>query len=86
MSRTTKSPRRVLGFAHVIGVGAFSKYRHKCSPKTFTQPHLFAYLVLKEFLRLDYRKPAALLHDARELGAMFASGVPDFSTLQKASE
>lgn len=52
MSTTTKSPRRVLAFAYLIGLATFRDYAHKFSPKKFTQPQLFACLVLKEFLRL----------------------------------
>lgn len=87
MSTTTKSPRRVLEFAHAIGVGALAKYSHRFSPKKFTQPQLFACLVLKEFLRLDYRKLAALLHDAPELGAAIElKSVPHFTAFQKAAD
>ena len=87
MSSTTKSPRRVLEFAHAIGVGALAKYSHKFSPQKFTQPQLFACLVLKEFLRLDYRKLAALLHDAPELGATIElKSVPHFTAFQKAAD
>lgn len=87
MSTTTKSPRRVLEFAHAIGVGALAKYSHKFSPKKFTQPQLFACLVLKEFLRLDYRKLAALLRDVPELGATIElKSVPHFTAFQKAAD
>ena len=87
MSSTTKSPRRVLEFAHAIGVGALAKYSHKFSPQKFTQPQLFACWVLKEFLRLDYRKLAALLHDAPELGATIEfQSVPHLTTYQKAAD
>lgn len=87
MSRTTKSPRRVLEFAHAIGVGALAKYSHKFSPKKFTQPQLFACLVLKEFLRLDYRKLAAVLRDAPQLGAAIdLKSVPHFTAFQKAAD
>ena len=87
MSTTTKSPRRVLEFAHAIGVGALAKYSHKFSPKKFTQPQLFACLVLKEFLRLDYRKLAGLLRDVPELGATIElKSVPHFTAFQKAAD
>lgn len=77
----------MLEFAHAIGVGAPAKYSHKLSPKKFTQPQLFACSVLKEFLRLDYRKLAALLHDAPELGATIElKSVPHFTAFQKAAE
>jgi hypothetical protein len=83
---TTKSPRRVLIFAHVIARWALPLYAHKYSPKTFTQPQLFACLVLKEFLRLDYRKLAALLRDCPNLcAAIQLKKVPHYTTFQKAA-
>lgn len=87
MSATTKSPRRVLLFAHLVGRLAFRDYAHKYSPKKFTQPQLFACLVLKEFLRLDYRKLAALMRDCRDLAAAIdLRGAPHFTTFQKAAD
>ena len=62
------------------------KYWHPCAPKKFTPPQLFACLVLKEFLRLDYRKLSALLQDAPSLTATIGlAEVPHFTTVQKAS-
>ena len=85
--RTTKSPVRVLVFAYVAGKFALPVYSHRCSPKTFTQPQLFACLVLKEFLRLDYRKLAALLTDTPDLcKTIELSKVPHFTTFQKAAQ
>ena len=84
---TSKSPRRVLVFAYVTGKFALPLYSHRCSPKTFTQPQLFACLVLKEFLKLDYRKLAALLVDTSDLcRAINLSKVPHFTTFQKAAQ
>jgi hypothetical protein len=61
-------------------------YAHACSPKKFTQPQLFACLALKEFLRLDYRKLSAVLHDAPTLAAAIGlCEVPHFTTFQKAA-
>jgi hypothetical protein len=45
----------------------FPTYWHRYAPRKFTVPQLFACLVLKEFLRLDYRKLSALLKDAPSL-------------------
>src|SRR5258708_1462883 len=59
--RTSKSPVRILKTALAIGSRTFRLYSHRCSPKTFTQPQLFAFLVLKEAMKLDYRGVAALL-------------------------
>jgi hypothetical protein len=64
---TSKSPQAVLRVAHRIGRQQLRAYAHRFSPKKFTQPQLFACLVLKEFLCLDYRKLSALLEDAPAL-------------------
>jgi hypothetical protein len=87
MSTTSKSPKAVLYVAFLVGCKTLRPYSHECSPKKFTQPQLFACLVLKEFLRLDYRKLAALLKDASELCAVIElDPVPHFTTFQKAAE
>lgn len=84
--KTTKSPRRVLVFAYVIGGWALPAYAHRYSPKKFTQPQLFACLVLKEFLRLDYRKLSAVLTDCPEwCAAIDLECVPHYTTFQKAA-
>ena len=84
--RTSKSPRRVLIFAYVTAKFALPLYAHRCSPKKFTQPQLFACLVLKEFLKLDYRKLAALLVDTPDLcKAIELDKIPHFTTFQKAA-
>ena len=87
MSTTSKSPRAVLKVAYHVGQQSLRKYSHRNSPKKFTQPQLFACLVLKEFLQLDYRKLEQLLLDAGELcDAIELELVPHFSTFQKAAE
>lgn len=61
-------------------------YAHRFSPKKYTQPQLFACLVLKTFLKTDYRGVAVHLvehSDLRDLIGLVA--VPHFTTLQKAS-
>lgn len=86
MSRTSKSPRRVIFVAHAIGRQALPEYAHRCSPKTYTLPQLFACLVLKTFLRTDYRGVEAFLKDLPGIGeAIGLKCVPDHSTLQKAA-
>ena len=55
---------------YLIGKLALPDYAHKCSPKTYTQPQLFACLVLKEFLHRDYRGIEELLNDTPELAAV----------------
>jgi hypothetical protein len=86
MSQTSKSPKRILQVAHALGKQRLRTYWHRFSPKKFTLPQLFACLVLKEFLRLDYRKLSALLEDAPSLSAIIdLKQVPHFSTFQKAA-
>jgi hypothetical protein len=59
----------------------------KFSPKKFTQPQLFACLLLTEFLRLEYRKLEAFLRDAPDLAAAIElKKVPDHSSFQKAAK
>lgn len=83
---TSKSPRTVAMVALAAGKEAFSDYSHKFSPKKFTRPQLFACLVLKEFEKKDYRGVCALLNDCSDLrAAIELTGVPHFTTLQKAS-
>jgi Transposase DDE domain len=84
---TTKSPIQVLQVAHELGRRTFRRHWHKYAPKKFTVPQLFACLVLKEFLRLDYRKLSSLLEEAPTLcRAIGLASVPHFTTLQKAAD
>src|SRR5581483_2252697 len=86
MSTTSKSPRKVLEVAYLVGSSALRDYSHRFSPKKFTQPQLFACLVLKEFLQLDYRKLTALLIDTPDLCRVIdLVAVPHFTTFQKAA-
>lgn len=73
--------------ALLIGELSLPRYAHRFSPKKFTQPQLFACLVLKEFLQFDYRKLAALLVDCPELCSTIGLDlVPHFTTFQKAAQ
>ena len=61
-------------------------YAHLFSPKKFSQPQLLACLVLKEFLRLDYRGFACHLADHPDLAELIGMKVvPHFTTFQKAA-
>ena len=85
--KTSKSPKQVLLKAFEIGKRSLPDYAHKFSPKKFTQPKLFACLVLKEFLRLDYRKLVALLEDCPTLAeAIELHSIPHFTTFHKAAK
>jgi hypothetical protein len=87
MAKTSKSPKRILMVAHAIGQQRLPRYSHRFSPKKFTLPQLFACLVLKEFMRLDYRKLSALLEDTPSWAAAIGlASVPHFSTFQKAAD
>ena len=87
MAWSSKSPRRVLQVAYQAGCEALPAYSHHCSPKKFTQPQLFACLVLKEFCQCDYRGIVAFLSDLPELRREIElTVVPHFTTLQKAAQ
>jgi DDE family transposase len=86
MSHLTKSPLRVAREALAVAQRTLRGYTHRFSPKKFTQPQLFACLVLKTFLRTDYRGLAAHLQDHAELReALGLQAVPHYTTTQKAS-
>ena len=86
MSVTSKSPKDVLRMAFEVAKNALAPYSHRCSPKKFTQYQLFAVLVLKAFLKTDYRGVCQHLKDCSGLAeAIELSIVPHFTTLQKAS-
>ncbi len=65
---------------------ALPAHAHLCSPKKFTQHQLFACLVLKNFLKTDYRGVVAHLADHSALCELLElREVPHFTTLHKAS-
>ncbi len=73
--------------AHYVGSRVLRDDPHRFSPKQFTQVQLFACLVLKEFLRLDYRKLEAMLRDCTGLcNTIGMHRVPHFTTFQKAAK
>lgn len=85
MSKLSKSPVQVAREALAVGSRALRRYAHKYSPKKFTQPQLFACLVLKTFFKTDYRGITQLLDDLPELvHTLGLEEVPHFTTLQKA--
>ena len=87
MSTTSKSPRKVALVALEVGKEALPAYCHRFSPKVFTQPQLFACLVLKEFFKADYRGIMGILADTPSLrDAIGLKKVPHGTTLQKASQ
>ncbi|MCP4890494.1 MAG: hypothetical protein GY904_28335, partial [Planctomycetaceae bacterium] len=87
MSITSKSPKSVLLSAWKIAEEALPAHRHKYIPKKFTQHQLFACLVLKNFLKTDYRGVSQYLKACPELaGAIDLYFLPHFTTLQKAAK
>ena len=87
MSTTSKSPKRVLKTAYTTAQAALAPYSSRFSPKKFTQHQLFACLVLKEFLKTDYRGVVNVLADCADLRqAIELQHVPHFTTLQKAAD
>jgi len=82
MSRTTKDPIALARAALEAGKEALPDYSHPKSPHKFTQPQLFAMLVLKQFLKLDYRGVVTWLSRWTELrDALELKRVPHYSTL-----
>jgi len=87
MSKTTKNPIALARAALKAGRKALPPYSHPKSPHKYTQAQLFAMLVLREFLRFDYRKLTACLEqwsDLRE--ALDLKRVPHYSTLCYAAD
>lgn len=85
MSTLTKSPLVVARRALGAGKLGLRRYSHKFSPKRYTQPQLFACLVLKVFFKTDYRGIMVMLRDLPELrSTLELDRVPHFTTLQKA--
>jgi hypothetical protein len=86
VTKTSKSPLLVARQALAIGSLTLRPYSHRFSPKLYTQPQLFACLVLKTFLKTDYRGLSIHLADHSDLRKVLGLGaVPHFTTLQKAS-
>jgi hypothetical protein len=86
MSTLTKSPLRVARRALAAGGQALRRYAHKNSPKVYTQPQLFACLVLKVFLKVDYRGLQEHLLDHSDLRRTLGLAcVPHFTTVHKAA-
>jgi len=69
-----------------IGQRSLPEYAHRFSPRKFTQPQLFACLVLKAFFKTDYRGISAILEDVPDLRDVIGlRTTPHFTTLQKAA-
>jgi len=87
MSITSKSPRAILVTAFEIAADALPAYSHANSPKKYTQHQIFACLVLKSSMKLDYRGVHGLLLDSADLrSAIGLRKTPHWTTFQKACD
>ena len=83
---TCKSPRKVLLEAYELALPLLPAYAHVNSRQDgFTEPQLFACLVLREHQKKSYRGIEALLADSPDwLAAIGADHAPDHNTLWRA--
>jgi len=87
MSTTSKSPKKVAEAAYYIARNVLPQYGSRYSPRKFTQPQLFACLVLKVFFKTDYRGIVHILDDWPSICQIIElKQIPHFTTLQKASK
>ena len=86
MPSMSKSALRVARDALATGGAALAPYGSLYSRRDYAQPQLFALLVLRQFLRADYRGVVALAAEWRELReALGLAKVPHYSTLAHAA-
>src|SRR3954447_8826127 len=86
MRTMSKSALRVAQEALAVGRAALPAYGSRFSRRDYTQPQLFALLVLKQFLPVDYRGVVARLAGWRDLrDALGLRKVPHYSTLAHAA-
>ncbi len=82
MSTTTKDPLVLARVALEVGEKAFKPYSCPKSPRKYTQPQLFAILVLRQFFGVDYRGVVEWLKRWSELREVLGlRRVPHYSTL-----
>ncbi len=69
-----------------VGRAGLPDYGSRYSRRDYTQPQLFALLVLRQFLRTDHRGVVALVAEWSELRRVLGlTRVPHYSTLAHAS-
>jgi len=82
MSRTTDDILIVAQRAMEIGLRCLPAYSNPFSPRKFTQPQLFALLVIRQALGWTYRQTAARVREWAELReTLQLNAVPEQSTL-----
>lgn len=82
---TTRSHRTTFRRAHRLGLRLFKERSHKFARHDFTEPQLFACLVLREAMRMSYRRFEAFLRDSPEwMADAGMAAAPDHNTLWRA--
>jgi len=87
MGQTTKSPLALVKVTVALASTALSPYSCNKSRHDYTQAQLFAILVLRQFLKTDYRgviEHLAVCTELRE--AIGLEKLPHFTTIQKAEQ
>ena len=85
--QTTKSPLKLAAATYAIARRALEAYSHPRARRDYTQPQLFALLVLRQFFQTDYRGLVELVSEFSELRRVLElESVPHFTTLQKAEK
>ena len=83
----TKSPIALACSAYKAAKKALEPHASPYSKKKFTQPQLFAILVLRAFFRTDYRGMTDILRDFSDLREVLElKSVPHYSTLALAEK
>ena len=78
----TKSPVALAREALKVGQSGLARYSGRFSRRDFTQPQLFAILVVRQFFKTDYRGVVQLLEDLSDLRkVLHLKKVPHYSTL-----
>ena len=86
MRKMSKSAVQVAREALAAGRAALPEFGSRTSRKDYTQPQLFALLVLRQFLRTDYRGVVIMVSEWGELRRILGlTRVPHYSTLAHAS-
>jgi len=80
--KMTKSPLALAKVAFQTAKDSLPAYSHPFSPRRFTQHQLFAILVLRQFLKTDYRGIIQMLKDFSDLRKVLdLKQIPHYSTL-----
>ena len=83
----TQSPVALAQTAYDIGKKGLDSYSSKKSRHDFQQAQLFAIVILKQFLKTDYRGVVQMLRDFAELrDTLELRKIPHFTTVQKAAQ